>query len=490
MKHWGLRAVRGTALAVLAEVSARAANTIFFIMLTWSLGETEASTYTLGFTFSTFLIQFAFGGLDQLLNREVARDRAQSALLLGNFLLARLLSSLLCYAALIAWLFGPFSTYAWQINQVVLVLGATLITDNLTNLCQAYLIAYERVGQITLLSAVTGVVKLTLGALILSLGGGALAAAWVVLATSLVTITLYLCYIGTRIEWPRVSLDRSFWFVQARSELPLLLIAIMSTVEGSLDALLLTRSGNPLGLGVFAAATLILNSLLIIPQTYRQIILPILMASYTTVRERAYTIYVQSGRGLLILTLPICASITLVADQAMPMLYHNEFMSAVGVMQILAWSFVFTCMAVPNGRLMLVAGRQSASVPIQLCSMIINVALNFFLQPALGAQGAALARVASTLAVYILSLIYIQRRIYRWNVWPVVVGPLAATLCLALATIGLRWLGVHWLLALVIGWLIYGIALVAFRGISPTELRSLIALRSHHNAQTIVKGPS
>jgi O-antigen/teichoic acid export membrane protein len=188
--------------------------------------------------------------------------------------------------------------------------------------------------------------------------------------------------------------------------------------------------------------------------------------------------------------LPICASITLIADQALPMLYHNEFLPAVGVMQILAWSFVFTCIAVPNGRLMLVAGRQSASVPIQLGSMIINVALNIFLQPSLGAQGAALARVASTLAVCILSLIYVQRHIYRWNVWPVVAGPLAATVCLVLVSGGLRWLGVQWLLALLIGWVIYGVALVAFRGISPAELRSLIALGWRRNAQTIVKGPS
>ena len=33
MKHWALRAARGTVLGVLAEIAARGANTIFFILL-------------------------------------------------------------------------------------------------------------------------------------------------------------------------------------------------------------------------------------------------------------------------------------------------------------------------------------------------------------------------------------------------------------------------------------------------------------------------
>src|SRR5262249_2271367 len=153
---------------------------------------------------------------------------------------------------------------------------------------------------------------------------------------------------GKSFGWPRCSFDRAFWLVNARAELPLLLIALMSTVEGSFDALLLSRSGNPVLVGVYAAATGILNVLLMLPQTYRQIILPIMTGWYYTVRERAFTIYAQSGRVLLILSLLLSASLTLVADQALPILYHNEFLPAISVIQILVWSFVFTSLTVPN----------------------------------------------------------------------------------------------------------------------------------------------
>ena len=51
VKHWALRAARGTVLGVLAEIAARGANTIFFILLARHL-ESDAGAYTLGFTYA------------------------------------------------------------------------------------------------------------------------------------------------------------------------------------------------------------------------------------------------------------------------------------------------------------------------------------------------------------------------------------------------------------------------------------------------------
>lgn len=487
MRHWAGRVARSTLLALAAEIFARLANTIFFILLTWRLGEAEASTYALGFTFTTFLMPLALGGLDQLLAREVGHDAEHSALLLGNFTLARALSSLLCYAGLLAWLAGPYG-FDPAINLVVVVLGATIISDNIVNLAQAYLIARDRVGWITVLGLITGGAKLVLGALILMLGGGALAAAWIVLATSIVACVAYLGLIWLNFGPPRFSADRSFWALHARAGYPLLMIAILATVEGSFDALLLSRRGNPVEVGVYAAATTVLNALLMLPTTYRQVVLPIMSSWYHTVRERAYEIYVQSARMLLILSLLVSMSLTLIADQIMPLMYHNEFAGSVGVIEVLAWSFVFTCLVVPNARLMLVAGRQAATVPIQVAAVILNVALNLALQPYVAAQGAAIARVASTGLLFLGTLVYVRGRIHRWALWPIVAGPLGASVCFMLATLGLRWLGLHWLLALALGWLVYGVALFVFRGISVVEVRSLLALMQRRAAHSTVRG--
>jgi O-antigen/teichoic acid export membrane protein len=485
VKHWALRAARGTALGVLAEIAARGANTIFFILLARHL-ESEAGAYTLGFTYALLLIQLSLGGLEQLINREVARKQYPSAAILGNFLLARLASSLLCYGALALWLFGPYG-YEASVTRVVLIVGATFIPDSLTALCQGYLIARDRVGYITLLGALTGGLKLALGGLVLLLGGDALAVAWVLLITSLIALALYLGLICRRFEWPAPSFDRAFWAGAVRDELPLLGIAVLFTIESSADAVLLARGSNTVALGVYAAATNIMLPLMILPQTYRQIILPIMTSWYQTQRERAFSIYGQSTRLALIVTLLVATSIALVADQIVTILYKDHFAAAVPVLQIVIWSFVFASLLVPNGRLLLVAGRQSVVVPIQFASLVLNLGLNLLLQPAIGAQGAAIARVASSALTFVVCLIYVERAIYRWNVLAAVIRPLCAALILALVAGGLRWAGLHWLAALVAGWLAYGGALFALRGVRVSELRDLLALLRQSRAQVVVK---
>ncbi|HEU5101258.1 MAG TPA: polysaccharide biosynthesis C-terminal domain-containing protein [Roseiflexaceae bacterium] len=485
MKHWALRAARGTALGILAEIAARGANAIFFIFLARRL-ESDAGAYTLGFTYALVLIQLSLGGLEQLINREVARKQYPSAMILGNFLLARLASSLLCYGALALWLSGPYG-YEAAVNHVVLIVGATFIPDSLTALCQGYLIARDRVGYITLLGGLTGGLKLALGGLVLALGGHALAVAWVLLAISLITLLLYVGLICWRFEWPAISLERTFWSKSLRDELPLLGTAILFTVESSTDAFLLARGSNTVALGVFAAATNVLIPLMVLPQTYRQIILPIMTAWFQTERERAFDIYRQSTRLALIVTLLIATSITLIADQITVILYKDHFGAAAPVLQIVIWTLVFASVLVPNGRLLLVAGRQSVVVPIQFCSLVLNLVLNVLLQPAIGAQGAAIARVASTSLTFLLCLIYVQRTIYRWNVLAAATRPICAAVVLALVAGGLRWAGLHWLLALGAGWLAYAGALFALRGISIGELRGLLDLLRQSRAQAAVK---
>jgi len=485
VKHWALRAARGTVLGVLAEIAARAANTIFFILLARHL-ESDAGAYTLGFTYALLLLQFSLGGLEQLINREVARKEYPSALILGNYLLARLISSLLCYGALALWLFGPYG-YEASVIQVVLIVGATFIPDGLTALCQGYLIARDRVGVITLLGAFTGGLKLALGGLVLALGGDALAVAWVLLSISLITLVLYLGLICWRFEWPVLSFNRTFWIKTLYAELPLLGIGVLFTIESSADAVLLARGSNTVALGVYAAAASIVLPFMILPQTYRQIILPIMTAWYHTQRERAFDIYRQSTRLALIVALPLATSVALVADQIVPILFKGHFAAAVPVLQILIWSFVFASLLVPNGRLLLVTERQSAVVPIQCASLLLNLGLNLVLQPTIGAQGAAIARVASSALTFVACMIYVQRTIYHWNLFPVFVRPVCAALILALVAGGLGWAGVHWLPALVAGWLVYAGALFALHSISVDELRSLLALLRQGQAPAAVK---
>jgi O-antigen/teichoic acid export membrane protein len=314
-------------------------------------------------------------------------------------------------------------------------------------------------------------------------GGSALFVAFIILITSIFSLILHSLLVIRRFTRLSISFERDFIFVNARSELPLLIIAILTTLEGTIDAIMLSRRFGPLEVGVYAASALFLNALMIVPTAFRQIVLPLITTQYINQKEKAFDIYRQSVRTLLIITLLLSASLTINADKIVPIIYSDYFSATIPVLQILIWSFVFTTLLVPGGRLILAAGQQSAFVPLLIGSLSLNIVLNLILQPALGAKGAAIARVASSALMLVLSFVYVQRAIYRWNVAPVLIGPLNAILVMLVVNAGLRWVGMHWIVALIISWSVYAGALVTLRAVSATELRRLRDLLLQRIAQ-------
>ncbi|MFL5807778.1 MAG: flippase [Roseiflexaceae bacterium] len=470
--HWAVRVGRSTAFSIAAEVLARAANTVFFILLARYIGEAEAGRYSLGFVFSALLLPFALGGFDQLLIRESARDHALAPRLLGNLLIVRAAGLLLCYLGLLGWLVVDRG-YDAQTRLVVAILAATCVPEGLIDLYQGYLFAFERAGYITLIGAVTGGLKLAAGLIALALGSGAVGAAIVVLITSIASLILHGAVVAQRIGAPRWKLEWSLLLRYLGPAASFCLIAIFMTLDGLQDTLLLSRNYGPITVGVYAAATNMLSILSILPQGLRQAILPVMTKMYMQGPDSAVRLVGQSLRIVLVVALLIALSATLMSEYVLNLLYHGRFAAATPVLIILVWAFVFTCCAIPSARLIVVVGRQSVFLPATFISMLLNLGLNLFLQPRIGVQGAALARLASAVLLCLFGMVYVQRHIQHWPIGSVVRGPLAAVAAALLCAVALQMAQAPILAVLGVCWLVYGAGLWGLRVFNHEDLGRL-----------------
>lgn len=472
MTHWALRVARSTIFSIGAEVLARTANTVFFVLLTWYAGETEASYYSIGFVYSTLLLPFVFAGFDQLLSRESARNRELAPRLLGNLLIARVVAALLCYLGLLVWLVYQ-QDYTTHSVLVIALLGATIIPDSLTNLYQGYLFAFERVHYITLIGAVTGVLKLVAGLIVLGMGQGAVQASLVVLAASFLALVLHNRVVSQRIGPPVWSLDWNVWSRFFAPAVVFYLISVFITIEASAGPLLLSLRYDPVAVGTYAAAANLIALLNIVPLSFRQAILPILTSIYASTPEQAVRVVAQSLRLLLITTLLIALSLSFLVDLLVPILYQGHFTEAIPVLITLIWGFVFTCCAIPHGRLIVVANHQNVFVPLHFTSMAINLLLTLLLLPAYGVMGVAVANLVSTAFIFLAGVVYVQLRLQRWPVARAVRGPLVAAALLLVSALLLRMVHVPLLLALGTGWILYGVTLWGLRVLSHEDVRWL-----------------
>lgn len=472
MNHWAFRVARSTVFSATAEILARAANTIFFILLTWFVSEAAAGRYSLGFVYSTLLLPLAFAGFEQLLTREAARNHEQAPGLLGNLLIARAAVSLLCYVGLLIWLaLNP--AYDQQTRVVVAIIAAVIVPESLINLYQGYLFAFERVGYIPLIGAITGICKLLSGMAVLAMGVGAVGAASVVLTTSILSFLIYSGIIARRLSPPCWRPD---WHIWAQSFFPassFFVIAVLLTLENMIGPLLLSFSYGPVAVGSYTAAATLINLLNILPISFRKAVLPLMSQAYTTTRKQAVRIMAQSLRLLLATTLFIAITASLLASPVLTLLYRGEFADATPVFIMLVWAFVFTTCSIPHGRMIVVANHQGRFILFHVASLLINLGLVLLLMPTMAVQAVALATLVSSAFIFVAGILYVLRYIERWPVDTVLRGPLIAGALMLAVAWTLHMLHVPLILAILPGWCVYGVVLWALRVFSVDDMRLL-----------------
>jgi O-antigen/teichoic acid export membrane protein len=206
-------------------------------------------------------------------------------------------------------------------------------------------------------------------------------------------------------------------------------------------------------------------------QAYRMAVYP-LMATYAIqAPEKLQRVYLRTMRYLGTLALPMVVGITLLAPPIVDLVFGSRFQPTTRALIILMPSLLFFFLNVGDSRLMFVNDRQGLSFLFLIGSVATNLLLNVLLDPSWGAVGAATARLCSSAVLFLLSHIYVARRLIRFNLLR-----LLSRAAFATATMGV----VVWAmraspLALIIGTgiLAYGGALLLAGGVLPEDLEML-----------------
>lgn len=455
--------IRNSIFSSLASLITKAANTLVFILIARRLTVDELGVYSLALTYSIIFVQVASWGLDQLLTREVARHREKTEQYWVNFLLIRLVLSLLTYG-LLALIVTSMIGYEQTTVYILLLVGTTVIFDNVSNICQAVFIAFERLDYITYASLAMSLFKLGATWVGLQSAGGLMLLVGVIVGTSLVGMLFnlsvvrwrflgYLCHPNKANQ--QVKLNA--WVDWLGQAFPFIFITLFYTLDCQLDVVLLSIWHSEEYVGLYGAATTILFALLFISQAFREAIFPVMSRFYPSKPESLRKLYDASARWLLAIALPLALGSTLVAGDLMAWLYKGAFRESGRVLQIIIWSIPFLFLNVPNNRLMVAAGKQHALARFVIASMSANLLLNVLLTPSIGYLGTALARLASSTLFFILAYAYTSRQLLRFNLLTILPRPIIASAVMGITVVLVRsW---HVLLTILLGGIAYALTL-------------------------------
>lgn len=466
------RLFSNTALAFIASLAIKASSSVLFIFIGRQLGPANAGVYNLGITYFTITLALSAWGLHELLVREVATRREQSANYLLNYLAMRMVLTAVAYASVLL-LLRFVLPYSDTSKQVIAILALAVFPEAVFSMLHSLFVAHEQMSVPTLAAFVNSGLKFGLGIWLLFASASVTMIAWVIPIGSTLSLLIFvpaLIHLVKRVPQQVVTrLSISFSIAQLRYTPGFILIGIFTTLDFQLDALLISFLLTETDIGWYGATQTIMLAFWMMPIAFRTALYPIMVRYYQQDQDRLAWVYQKSNHYLLIIALPIAAGISLLAYPIIRLVFGSGFEPAAATLQWMIWAVIFAFLNVPSARLLLVYNRQHQAGWMTGISMVTNALLNLLLIPRLGIIGAGLARTLSSAVFFWLLFIYVQRHILRVNMLPQLWKPFVATMLMA---------GFVWLLrdfplwtTISVGVIIYTFVIFLLRAVPAEDIR-------------------
>jgi O-antigen/teichoic acid export membrane protein len=452
-------------------VSARAANALIFIFIGRSIGVAEAGIFQLAITY-LLIFSVLTRGLDELVMRQVARFPQEARLYFTTFLVLRLALNVVLYGVLTV-IVSFILRYPLNTLVPILIVSIGLISDSLTGAANAVMLGQRRFGLPAMVAVGVCVLRLTVGGALLYLRASLVLIATLWCFSSVIGAVISTTLVGMQVGVLRGQciFDRSLVSRELLSMLPFMANGTLMAIEFQIDTVLLSVLRGESEVGWYGAATTIVSTLAMIPQAYRLSVYPVMVSYGGRNRQKLVRLYESSLQYLGSLAFPMVAGLVLLAPNIVTLVFGSEFLPSATALQSLAAALLFTFLNVPNVRMMFVCNRQSWVTGMIMGSMLINLVLNLWIIPLLGAQGAALVRFVSSSVFFLTNYIVLQFIVGKLNtnllrlLW----RPALATLlmCGAVALIS-EW---HVLIVVMVGMGVYFCIWLLIGGVSREDRR-------------------
>jgi len=167
-----------------------------------------------------------------------------------------------------------------------------------------------------------------------------------------------------------------------------------------IDLVLLDMLSNAAELGKYVSAARISELWYAIPMVISVAILPGLIQK-KKISRNAYLLTLEKWLRLSFwLSAAIALLITLTAHLIIPFLYGRGYSAASWMLMIHVWAGIPVFLSVVLVQYLFVEGEYKIYLYSNLSGLLVNVGINFFLIPAYGGIGAAIATVAAYVTVY------------------------------------------------------------------------------------------
>lgn len=178
-----------------------------------------------------------------------------------------------------------------------------------------------------------------------------------------------------------------------RESFPLLLSGTAVIIYQKINEVMIRNMMDNASVGQFSVASKITELAIFVPMVIAQTVTPLLVRTrqedpvrYQLKRQQFMDWMVWSGFAMAL-------AMSLLAFPVIRLLYGEKYLSAIPVLQIMAWKTVFMALFGASGQLIVIENLQRYAVVRNIVGCVVCVGLNFLLIPVWGIIGSAVATV-------------------------------------------------------------------------------------------------
>ena len=407
-----LRILKNTAYQIVGQFLHILLNVGLVAMLARYLGVEEYGKYSIIFVIISFFLILTDFGINDIVVRELSKDRSKAAPMVYDLFLIKLFMGLAACALSIGvvWMLN----YEADMRRLFTWAAITLLLSSMSSVGTIIFRLNLWMERFVIAALVRDAVLLLSVWVVIVMKGGMLYLIWGVLLANAMDLGIVLLLMRDVLDKPTFGLNTRLWRSIFRSALPLGLALVIVNLYMSIDILLLEKLAGKEAVGYYSASYKFVFQAIFLPVAFVNLLFPFMSEYWNTDRNKLKILFQKACDYAGLIAIPLGMIVTVIAPKLIVLVFGKDYAPSIPSLQILIWAVVLMFQSVILGSMMIALDQQRKSLVINVLGLAVNIGLNLILIPIIGFIGAAITTVVTEVVVLAPTIYIVQRKLsYR-----------------------------------------------------------------------------
>lgn len=462
-------AINNTLVILGGQFVGRLLDMITILVIARHYGEARYGQFSFAFAYVSYFAVLADMGFSLIFVREMARAEEKASALLSCMIIAKigLVMVSTAFAAVLVMIPGYPET---TVHFVWIALIGLMVSPKLPSVRNVY----EQFFQSRLRMSVPVLIRLLEGILLLIMVllatnyERSMELVLVLFGISFLPGLVCIVFLSRRLVIPARFIDIPLLRSLFKSALPLGLLGAIWVLNGRIDVLFLSLWRTDSEIGYYSAAYRLTEAMRLLPSAVMMSVYPLLSQQAPPMPKAISAILGTSVKIQLIIAMPVCFLLSVLAEPVISVLYTPVYLPAAGPFATLIWTELAIVFTMSLSQTLIALNHRAVVIWISAGTLATTVCLNALFIPKFGFLAASWTTVLSEM-VGVIGYAVAVRRLTNWSIWTPIRTVAPAALGLVVS-----WGAIHSIDAtasVLVGLIVYGAGLWLSKAITPHEVR-------------------